>query len=137
MPTILGVDWSTEMAALLGAELYAGSFTKAGAISFDAGDPANVDPSDDAETYTFQGAAFSYAVADIDGELIRQGDYRVMVLLGSILDEDDELASGIIPGPGDSISIAPPGQSDAIAGVVVSVTVNQAQCTCSVRGLGL
>ncbi len=136
MPTVLGIDWSADMAALLGDELYAGSFTKSTPDSFDASNPVSASP--DVDTYTFKGIAFSYAIGDLDSEQVTQGSWRVMILLGTILDDDDAPAPGIVPGPGDSISIAPPGQSTPISGTVTGpVSLNQAQCTVTVRGPSL
>lgn len=134
MATVLGRDFAARMAAQFGGRLYDASFTKTTPGAINVGDAAGA-PTDTTDTYTCSAIAFSYGSEFIDGEKLKMGDYRVTILLGTIVDEDEEPAPGIIPSEGDTITVPPPGQSTPITGRVTGVSVlTQAQVTVHVRG---
>lgn len=90
---VLGVDWSADMAGHFADELLKGTFTKrTNGDTYDASDPSGP-PDVDEDTYGFSGHPFSYDVSLIDGERIIRGDYAVIILLGSINENDAVKAS--------------------------------------------
>lgn len=80
---ILGLDWSARMATRFGARLYSASFAKVTAGALTEADAAGA-PANTTATYTCKGIAFGYSAEFISGELVKIGDYRVMILLGTI-----------------------------------------------------
>lgn len=83
MAATLGLDWSARMAARFGGRLYSASFVKYTAGALDPADAAGA-PANTSATYTCSGIAFGYKDEFITGELIKIGDYRVTLLLGTI-----------------------------------------------------
>jgi hypothetical protein len=71
------------MAARFGGRLYDATFTKKTAGAYDTSNPSGP-PSYAPIVYACKGIAFSYSVDFIDGERIKEGDYEVMILLGTI-----------------------------------------------------
>lgn len=132
----LGRDWKARMAARFGGRLYAATFTKNTVTGQDPDDPSGP-PSASSATYTCSAIALGYEERYIDGEDIKKGDYRVMILRGTILDEDG-VAADVVPNPGDTVSCPSPGGSTPVASRVVSVKpITEAFATCQVRGTGV
>lgn len=137
MATVLGIDWAADFFAELGDDLQDVSFSRSTLGAFDANNPTAA-PSSSTATYTGKGLAFSYEVQNVDGEHITRGDYAVMIMLGSIIDADEDPAPGVIPAVGDTVTAPPPGQTVAKTGTVVNIdAVTQASVTVRVRGPAL
>jgi hypothetical protein len=120
------IDGLTDdaMAAFSG-ELHDATLTQQAISALDVSDPTAA-PTATPVTHACEGVAFNYAQRDIDGTRIRKGDYRVVILRGSL---------SVLPNDGDSVSIPPPGGTVAVTGRVVAVeAVTQAAITLQVRG---
>lgn len=137
----LGIDWAGDMAAVFGDELYDASFVKTTTGAYNPDDPTGP-PAVTQATYACKAIAFSYVEEFVAGELIKRGDYKVLILLDTIalVGEDSELTpvQGIIPNPGDGISVPPPNETTPKNGAIVAISsVTQASVTVVVRGEGL
>lgn len=118
------VDDAEDVLAAFEGELYDATLSRPPTSAYDANNPT-AGPTGTATTYDCEGIAFNYEQRDIDGSRVVKGDYRV-VLLRSL---------AVIPVPGDSVSIPPPGESVARTARVVNVeAVTAAQITMQVRG---
>lgn len=106
-------------------ELYSATLTRTAESAYDVNDPTGASTGS-ATQYDCEGIAFTYQQRDIDGSRVMKGDYRVVILRGSI---------AIIPRTGDAISIPPPGETVAKSATVVNVdAVTEAAITLQVRG---
>ena len=122
------------MAARFGGRLSSGSFVRKTITGVDSANPAGP-PLSTSATYTCDVVALGYQERYVDGEFIKKGDYRVVVLRGTV--ELDGVASDVVPNPGDSINCPPPGSSTPAAARVVDVKpITEAFATCQVRGVG-
>ncbi len=79
------------MATEFGGEVNDVSFTKRTIGDYDPLDPSGA-PTTTEETYTAKGLSFGYGIEFIDGEKVQQGDYKVMILLGTIDGGGDDAA---------------------------------------------
>jgi hypothetical protein len=129
----LGVDWAADMAAAFGGDLHDATFVRHTAGAYDEDNPTGP-PAIATATYACKALALSYAEEFVDGELIQRGDWKAIVLLGTVA-LAGTLAPGVTPNPGDSITIPPPGQSAPVTAAVVAVSsVTHASVTVQVRG---
>jgi hypothetical protein len=120
----LGQDFSADAMDAFSGELYAATLTQQAVSVYDVNDPTAA-PTSGLVPYPCEGIAFAYQQSDIDGTRIIRGDYRVVLLRGSL---------SVVPAVGDSVSIPPPGSSIAQNGRVVFVEgVTEAQVTLQVR----
>lgn len=88
MTTALGIDWSADMAEVFGADLHDVSFLKTTfGIAYDPTHPSAA-PSSASARFFARGIVFSYENEMIDGESVKQGDYQVLILLGTIRAND-------------------------------------------------
>ena len=135
MTTALGVDWATDMAGDFGNDLFDASFTVRTPGAYSSADPAGPPSSSDVD-YTCKAIAFGFAHELIDGELVRRGDYKVTILLGTIkTDDDPPVASTVTPRAGDTVSCPPPNSTTPQAGTVIGVlSISQAAIALHVRG---
>ena len=116
---------AAEALAAFDGELYDAVLTRPPTSAYDP-DDATGGPTGADETFNCQGQAFSYETRDIDGSRIVKGDYRVVILRGS-------LATFLVLG--DSISIPPPGSDTPATARVVDVeAVTEWGITIQVRG---
>jgi hypothetical protein len=114
-----------EALAAFSGELYSATLTRPPTSAYDAND-ATAGPTGTPTTFACEGQAFSYMQRDIDGTRVVKGDYRVVILRGSL---------STLPVPGDSISIPPPGESVARSARVINIeVVTEWQLTIQVRG---
>ena len=114
-----------EALAAFEGELYEATLTRPPTSAYDEND-ATAGPTGTPSEFACAGQSFSYETRDIDGTRIVKGDYRVVILRGSL---------ATLPVPGDSISIPPPGESGARSARVVNVeVVTEWQVTIQVRG---
>lgn len=106
-------------------ELYSAVLTQQAESAYDENN-ATAGPTTTPQTYDCEGIAFTYASRDIDGTRVVKGDYRVVVLRGSL---------SVEPKPGDSISIPPPASVVARSARVINVeAATEAAYTLQVRG---
>lgn len=106
-------------------ELYDATLTQQAEEEYDADDPTAA-PEGEPTEHDCEGIAFDYAQRYIDGTRIVKGDYRVVILRGSL---------EVTPAPGDLISIPPPGsETPATARVINVEAVTEAAITLQVRG---
>lgn len=118
------LDDAADVLSAFEGELYDATLSRPAESAYDTND-ATAGPTGTPTTYAFEGVAFNYQQRDIDGTRIVKGDYRVVLLR----------LVAVIPRPGDSISIPPPGSSVAATARVVNVeAVTSAQITVQVRG---
>jgi hypothetical protein len=114
-----------RMLARFAGRLHSATLTQQAATAIDVNDPTAA-PSSSPVVHPCEGVAFTYARRDIDGSRVTKNDYRVVVLRGSL---------SVMPGPGDTISIPPPGSAVAATARVIDVeSVTEAAITLQVRG---
>jgi len=134
MTTVLGIDWAADMAEVFGGDIYDATFVRFGVGTYDdehPSGPTNPTPA----TYTAKGRASSYKKRYVDGELIIKGDYRVMLLRGTIKTSPAAAVSDVMPNVGSTVTIPPPGKAVAELGTVVGIeAVTEAFITLQVRG---
>jgi hypothetical protein len=83
MTTVLGRDFRSTFAAQFAGRLYAATFTKFTPGTVDSSDAAaGTNPT--AAVYACDAIAFGYKERDIDGTLVKKGDYKVTITLDSI-----------------------------------------------------
>jgi hypothetical protein len=122
----LATGAAERMLARFSGRLHTVTLTRQPESAYDLSDPAAA-PTGTPTSYSCQGLAFTYEQRDIDGSRIMKGDYRVLVLRGSL---------STVPMNGDSISVPPPGETVAKSGRVVAVeAVTEAFVTVQVRGV--
>lgn len=110
--------------AVFSGELESATLTKKAETAYDVNDPTAA-PSSVPVDHACEGIAFNYAQHQIDGTHILRGDYRVVLLRGSL---------DVLPVALDTILIPPPGEDVAVIGTVVAVeAVTEAQVTLQVR----
>lgn len=108
-----------------GGELYDAILTKQAESALDVNDPTAA-PTTTPASHTCEGIAFAYEQRLIEGSRIMKGDYRVVLLRGSL---------SVMPAPGDAISIPPPGSSTPSTARVIAVeAATEAAFTLQVRG---
>jgi hypothetical protein len=123
--TVLGEDLEQAAMDAFSGELHDATLTQQPAAAYDVNDPTAA-PSSVPIEHECEGYAFTYQRRDIDGSRVLKNDYRVVLLRGSL---------SVMPGPGDTISIPPPGSdTPATARVVDIEAVTEAQITLQVRG---
>ncbi len=121
----LGRDFSALALARFSGRLYDVTLTQQAAEAYDVDDPTGA-PSTTPVVHTCEGIAFTYERRDIDESRVLKNDYRVVLLKGSLT---------VMPGPGDAISIPPPGsETPATARVIKVEAVTEAAITLQVRG---
>lgn len=121
----LGQDFSQDALDAFSGELYDATLTQQAESAYDEND-ATAGSTGSTTEYDCEGIAFEYQRRDIDGSRIVKGDYRVVILRGSLAVE---------PKPGDSISIPPPGsETPATARVVLLEASTEAAYVVQVRG---
>jgi hypothetical protein len=126
--SLLGRDPAAIALARFGGRLQTATLTRKVTGALNPADPA-AGPPVTATAYTCEGTSFRYRQRFVDGERVRKGDCLVVLLRASL-----SAAAGM-PQPGDSISIAPPGDTSAKVGYVVDVPiVTAAQVVLQVRG---
>lgn len=114
-----------RMFARFSGRLYDATLTQQASQALDASNPTAA-PSTTPVVHACEGIAFTYAARDIDGTRVVKNDYRVVLLKGSL---------SVMPGPGDVISIPPPGSDTAATARVVRVeSVTEAAITLQARG---
>src|SRR4051812_28709772 len=115
---MLGVDFKGDFAVLFSVEdLGLATITReASSDTYDVDDPSAAPPITET-VYTCSAAAFTYDENLIPQEQIKNTDFVVTIMLGSIKDSSGDLAS-YVPQPGDRISIHPPGQSAPVTATV-------------------
>ena len=130
---VLGQDVRDDFAAKLSGRLYAATLTRSIPGSYDPEDPAS-GTHPQAVSYSCDAIAFAYRAEFVDGEKIKNTSYRVLIMLGSFTDEDDE-AADITPQPGDTITIPPPGSSTPATATIEAIeTRTNAAITVRVGG---
>lgn len=121
----LGQDFEADALSAFGGQLYDATLTRPASSAYDLDDPTAAPEGDDAE-YDCEGIAFTYEQRLIDGTRIMKGDYRVVILRGTL---------SVVPAPGDMIDIPPPGSdTPATARVIALEAMTEAQITIQVRG---
>lgn len=122
----LGRDGTAVALARFGGRLQSATLTRPGDDGeIDPGDPTAAPDGDD-EEYDCEGYAFNYELRDIDETRIMKGDYKVTILRGSL---------AVLPEPGDSVNIPPPGSDTPASATVIRVeSVTEAAVTVQVRG---
>lgn len=135
--TLLGRDFAATFGARFAGRLATATFTKWTAGALDPTDPTG--PTlDMSATYTCDGLALGYAERFVDGEQIKTGDYRAVLMRGSIVDDAAAPAPSIVPNPGDTISIPPPNETTPKIGAIVAIeSITAAAVTVQVRGAAL
>ncbi len=138
MSLVLGIDWDADMAETFADELGDVLFTKTTIGAYSEADPLGA-PSNVLTNYAARGLVFGYAQEFVDGERVKQGDYKVTILLATIKTSPAAvLAPGIIPNAGDTVTAAPPNETTAKTGRVVGISsMSQAAVTLQVRGPAL
>lgn len=122
---MLGRDGTASTLARFSGRLNDATLTRPANSAIDPSDPTAA-PTGTDTTYSCEGYAFAYGQRDIDGTRIMKGDYQVTILRGSL---------STLPGPGDAISIPPPGSSTpATARVIAVESVTEAAITVQCRG---
>ena len=130
MTSPLGRDFAASMAARFGGRLYAATLTKHTPATYDGSGNRVAGAT---APYTCSAIAFSYSNRFVDGEQVRKGDYRVVIIRGTLT----PLVSGdtVLPNPGDTIAIPTPGRTTPQTGTIVNIEgVSEAQITVQVRG---
>lgn len=127
---ILGVVWSTEMAAE-----FAGDFGDASIIHTVSStlDPSSLSgaPIRATTDHTCKALALGYDQHLIDGTRIREGDFRVIVLRGTI-------SPSVAIVVDDTMSVIPPGGGSAVSVRVIAIEAfTEAFITARVRGAGV
>lgn len=122
----LGQDFEADAMDAFSGELNDAVLTKQAESALDIDDPTAA-PTTTPATHACEGYAFKYEQRLIDGSRIMKGDYLVVLLRGSL---------SVMPTPGDTLSIPPPGSSTPAAGqrVIAIEAVTEAQITLQVRG---
>lgn len=93
MPSVLGRDVKTRFADRLAGRLYAAVLTRKIPGTYDPDDPAH-GPTPTPIDYSCDAIAFAYKEEQIDGEHVKNTDFRVTIILGSIrLSNDDAVAA--------------------------------------------
>lgn len=136
MADILDRDWSARMAANFGGRLSSATFVHSTPGTVDPNRPAfGTQPTED--EFSCDAIPFAFELKQIDGELIHKTDYQVMILRGTIKDEDDVASPNSLPVPGDTISVPRPGETTPRTGTIAGViAVTAAFITVQVRGPG-
>lgn len=135
MPTVLGRDVRTRFAARLAGRLYQATITRETPGAYDPNDPAH-GPAPTPTVYTCDAIAFAFDADQIDGEHIKNTDYRVTIILGSVRLQSDSSLADYVPQPGDIIAIPPPGSDTPSDAIVQGIhTRTNAAVTCHVGGL--
>lgn len=111
MTTLLGVNFQQVFASALGGQLLPVTLGKQTAGTIDPSDPtAGTSPT--TTSYTCKGTTDKWRdEAPRDGTMgdsVRMKTFEVIILLGTMS------TAGVIPRPGDTITIVPPGESAAI-----------------------
>lgn len=121
----LGRDFSTIALSRFSGRLYDATLTQQAVSEYDDSDPTAA-PTSTPIAHACEGIAFTYELRRIDGVRVIKGDYRVVLLRGSL---------SVMPAPGDTISIPPPNETAAQTGRVIDVeAVTEAAITLQVRG---
>lgn len=122
------------MAADFADDFSAASFVKSTPGAYDVDDPAGPTEATSA-TYTCRALALAYGESFVEGDLVKQAAYSVVILRGTIRNASLALTPSAIPNPGDTISVPPPNETVAKAGAIIGVSaVTQATVTVQVRG---
>jgi hypothetical protein len=96
--SILGRDFKTTFASQFAGRLYPASFTKFTSGVVDPNDAAAAGSPTSAD-YVCDGIALAYHERDVDGSIVKKGDYKVVIMLGSIASVvDDAVAASLALG---------------------------------------
>jgi hypothetical protein len=121
----LGQDFEQDAIDAFAGELYDATLTQQAESVYDSADPTAA-PTSTPVAHTCEGIAFAYEQRWIDGTRVVKGDYRVVLLKGSLT---------VTPAPGDTVSIPPPGSTTAATGRVINVeAATESAITLQVRG---
>lgn len=121
----LGQDFEQDAMDAFSGELYDATLTRQADTPPDPDDPTGA-PSSSPVAHPCEAYPFTYQQRDIDGTRVVKGDFRVVILRGSI---------DVEPIPGDSISIPPPGSTTPAPATVVRLeAATEAAYTVQVRG---
>jgi hypothetical protein len=122
---ILGRDGTAATLARFEGRLHSATLSRPAESALDVNDPTAA-PTGSATTDACEGYAFDYEQRDIDGTRILKGDYAVTLLRGTL---------SVVPRPGDTIAIPPPGSSTPATARVINVeALTEAFVTVQVRG---
>ena len=133
MTTVLDRDLGGDAFSRFGGRLFKATLKHVRPVTMPPADPTNVTQGYD--TYGCDAIAFGYKIVFVDGEKIRKGDYRVVILRRSFT-QNNVSVDDVTPAPDDIISVPPPGGTVALNAKVIAVEViTEAQFTVQVRGV--
>lgn len=123
---ILGVEWFTEMAAEFAGDFRDATLDHATSSTLDDAN-LNGPPILASAIHTCKALAFSYRREHIDGTSVLEGDFRAIVLRGTI-------DPAVTPSPGDTLSLARPASTEIVAARIVRIeAITEAFVTAQVR----
>jgi hypothetical protein len=127
--TILGVDWAADMAATFGGDFSSASFVRV--VSTTPGAHITGPATPTTATHTCLALGLAYERKYIDGTTVKEGDFKAIILRGSITPDT-------LPAPGQVLTCPPPGASVGVAVRIMRVlSVTAGFVTVHVRGHGL
>lgn len=129
MPVTLGVDWSADMAAEFAGDFGAATITRV--VTSVAGTYVTGPRTETTASHTCKALGLAYERQYIDGTTVKDGDFKAIILRGTI-------TPATLPAPGQVIAVTPPGGSSTVDARIVRVlAVTEGFVTVHVRGGGL
>lgn len=95
MSLLLGRDFAQTFGARFAGRLDPASFTKFTTTTPDDANPSGPWNEDD-QAYVCEAVALGYAEEDVDGSIVKRGDYRVVIMRASIGIANDDAATSML-----------------------------------------
>jgi len=141
MSELIGIDWSATFADLFGGQLTTATFVRKDVTGYNPADPTGAPTTTDS-SYQCEAIAWAYDERFVDGEKVFKGDYRVTILVGSIVavandaveatldldplspNADTIIAARLAGAAGNQITVELVGDALAAAGTIAEVGTN-------------
>ncbi len=134
MSNVFGFDMAADFASTFAGDLSAATITRRQPGTYDVNDPS-AGPSTRDTSYSADAIVFEYDENLIVTEQVKDADFMVTIMIGSIKNLSTGLLERYIPQPGDTINIPPPSQTIAVDAVVSAIkSATPVAVTCIVHG---
>lgn len=131
---VFGSDQAADFAGYFAGDLYSATITRRQPGEFDPNDPSS-GPATIDTVYTGDAITFVYDEDLIAGEQVKNTNFLVTIMLGSIRRASTNAIARYVPQPGDTISVPPPSASSPVDAIVSSIkSLTEVAVTCVVGG---
>jgi hypothetical protein len=136
MGTIFGVDLKGLFAGVFAGQISKATFTRRTAGAYDEDDPSGT-PAQAVSSYSCDAQASSFEERFVEEAAVHKATYQAALILGTIVCVSGTAIAGIVPRPGDTISIPPPSGGAPQNGAIVAIlAVTPATVTVAIKGPG-